>query len=171
MPRLKLIVLSVFILCFSSRTGFAQSQERAYALLMVNFIKGIQWPANAGQEKFVLGVWGYSPLAAELNSALQATNTGKRVEVREFESPEEITNCQMLFVPAYKSRQFATLTGKFQNTPTLFVTNKMDLAKKGSHITFVTVDGNLRYEINCKSIEQRGMKIASSIKGLGIIVE
>ncbi len=171
MSRLQLVY--PFRICFLLFIAYRIRSIAGACLCAVDgkFYKGIQWPAKQGQEKFVLGVLGYSPLAAELNSALQTAKTGKRVEVKEFESPEDVIQCDMLFVPAYKARQFATLAEKFQNTPTLFVTNKIDLAKKGSHINFITVDGKLRYEINCKSIEQRGLKIGSSIKGLGIIVE
>jgi hypothetical protein len=164
------ILLTVFFVGVFSQAG-AQSQEKAYAVLMLNFIKGIQWPGNEGTDKFVLGVLEYPPLVAELNAAIKSGKTGRRVEVIEFESAEDVGKCHMLFIPAYKAKQLAPLTAKLGTAPTLFVTNKMDLARKGSHINFVIVDGKLRYEINCKSIEKRGMKVATNIKGLGIIVE
>jgi hypothetical protein len=161
----------IAILMLLSNAVAAQSQEKAYALLMLNFIKGIQWPDHAGKEKFVLGVLEYPPLAVELTAAIKSGKAGRQIEIREFDSADEVSKCHMLFIPAYKAKQLGPLTGKMGSAPTLLVTNKFDLARKGSHINFVIVDGKLRYEINCKSIEQRGMKIASNIKGLGIIVE
>lgn len=171
MNRIKVIVFVTLVCAALSEPTFAQSQEKAYALLMMNFIKGIQWPANSANGKFVIGVLEYPPLAAELNAAIKSGKISRPVQVREFESVDDVTQCHMLFIPAYKARQLASLTGKLGTAPTLLVTNKMDLAKKGSHINFVIIEGKLRYEINCKSIEQRGMKVASNIKGLGIIVE
>src|SRR5688500_16785229 len=171
MLKEKLVVAFMAALVMLSNVAAAQSQEKAYALLMINFIKGIQWPDNAGEDKFVLGVLEYPPLAAELAAAIKSGRAGRQIEIREFESPGDVSKCHMVFIPAYKAKQLGPLTSKFGNMPTLVVTNKFDLARKGSHINFLIVDGKLRYEINCKSIEKRGMKIASNIKGLGIIVE
>src|SRR5688572_5873605 len=97
------ILLMFFFASVFSHAG-AQSQEKAYALLMLNFIKGIQWPDNEGKDKFVLGVLEYPPLAAELNAAIKSGRTGRQVEIVEFERAEDVVKCQMLFIPAYKAK-------------------------------------------------------------------
>jgi hypothetical protein len=160
------------VLMFSAAFNNPQSQEKVYTLLMLNFAKGIQWPEGQQDDKFIIGVFEYPPLAAELNKATTTVKVGnKKIEVREFTKTEEITGCHMLFVPAYKARAFDAVLNKVGATPTLIVTNKMDLAKKGSGVNFILVAGKLRYEINCKSIEKRGMKISANVKGMGIIID
>jgi hypothetical protein len=47
----------------------------------------------------------------------------------------------------------------------------MDLSKRGSGINFVLSNGKLGYEINCKAIEKRGLKVSNGIKNMGTIVE
>jgi hypothetical protein len=149
-----------------------QSQEKVYTLLMMNFAKGIQWPNASQQGNFVIGVFEYPPLAAELTNAAGSTKIGNRkIEVKEFTRAEDVSSCHILFIPAYKARAFDAILSKIGPQPTLIVTNKMDLARKGSGVNFVLKDGKLRYEINCRSIEKRGMKVSSNVKGMGIIVE
>jgi len=168
------IVLTCFV---GIITGFlpvdhAQSQEKVYTLLMLNFARGIQWPDASQNDNFVIGVFEYPPLASELNNAASTTKIGNRkIVVKEFTRADDIQDCHILFVPAYKARSLDAVLNKVGSDPTLIVTNKSDLAKKGSGVNFILVEGKLRYEINCKSIEKRGMKISANVKGMGIVVE
>jgi hypothetical protein len=164
----------VFIAGIISLTGstslYGQSQEKVYSVLMINFAKGIQWPDIPGD--FVIGVLEYPPLAEELNSSTKTIKiNSKRIQVREFAHAEEIKNCHMIFVPAYKTRQFPAVLDKLGASSTLIITNKMDLARKGSGVNFILVDGKLKYEINTRSIEKRAMKISANVKSMGIVVE
>lgn len=148
-----------------------QSQEKIYSALMINFARGIQWPAgNAGD--FVIGVLEYPPLASELMAFSNTIKINTRkIQVKEYSHADDLGQCHILFIPAYKARQIHNILNKLANKPTLIITNKTNLAKLGSGVNFVLVDGKLRYEINTKSIESRGMKISNSLKNMGIIVE
>src|SRR5688500_5893752 len=105
----------------------AQSQEKVYSALMLNFARGIQWPGGTDNGNFVIGVLEYPPLAAELGASTGTIRIGsKKVSVREFSHADEIGKCQMLFIPAYKARQLEAVLAKLGNDPTLIITNKMD---------------------------------------------
>lgn len=150
----------------------AQSQERNYSTLILNFSKGIEWPGSKQDDKFVIGVYEYQPLVAELENMVASFKAGnKKITVRALTAADESVSCNVLFVPAYKAKALPALLDKIGNTATLIITNKTDMAKKGSGVNFVLVNGRLQYEINCRSIERRGMKIPANIKGMGIIVE
>jgi hypothetical protein len=164
-----LAAMLLFVSCFFAK---AQSQEKMYSTVMLNFAKGIEWPQNKDSESFVIGVYEYPPLATELRSLGGALKAGsKKIEVRDLTGPEQASLCNILFVPAYKVKLLPSILKTVGDAPTLIITNKFDMAKKGSGVNFLLVNGKLQYEINCKSIEGRGMKIPASIKGLGIIVE
>lgn len=159
------------LLCSQTNSCLGQSQEKAYAIFMLNFARNIQWPVTS-YETFTIGVVGYPPLVAELKQVFTSTKLGSRkVEIREYTNAEEIDKCQMLFVPAFKARAFESILTKVENHSTLILTNKPDMARKGAGVNFVFVEGKLKYEINCTTIEKRGMKIPSNIKGQGILVD
>lgn len=150
----------------------AQSQEKIYALHIMSFAKGLQWPNHHDNTNFIIGVFEYPPLIAELRNSARSIKIGnKNIEIREVSSPSEIKDFQIIFLPAYKAKSFPTILTKLADSPTLIVTNKMDLAKHGSGINFILEDGKVKYEINCNSILKRGIKIPTNIKAMGLIVE
>jgi hypothetical protein len=59
---------------------------------------------------------------------------------------------------------------KLGSKSTLIVTEKEGLAKKGSGINFITVDGKLRYELNDAELDRRNIKLSGKIKSLGIAI-
>ena len=167
----KMRFFGVLALLLLSANANGQSQEKNYATLILNFSRGMVWPANAGREKFVIGIMEYPPLVAELQTACQTMKIGNRkIEVKELTSVDGAGDCQILFIPAYKAKTLITVLDRLGSNPTLIVTNKFDLARKGSGVNFVLVDGRLQYEINARSIEARGLKISASIKAMGIEV-
>jgi hypothetical protein len=161
------------VLFFSSfiLTCRAQSQEKNYSTLIVNFARTIQWPAYSSKNSFIIGVMDYGPLEDELRSmASTAKVSGRSIEVMKIISLTEVHQCQIVFLPAFKGKILSQLLKEIKDRPTLVITNKMDSAKKGSGINFLLVNGKLQYEINSKSIEARGLKVPASIKSLGIEV-
>jgi hypothetical protein len=166
------VIVAMLLICFLYPIASAsQSQEKIYSHLILNLSRGIVWPNSVDAEKFVIGVLEYAPLASELSAAATTIKIGSRkVEVRELLNVDDVVGCNVLFIPAYKAKALTGALTKLGSKPTLIITNKLDLAKKGSGVNFLLVDGKLKYEINCKSIEERGMKISASIKGMGIVV-
>ena len=166
-----LLILVLSLLTLQSMSVAAQSQEKIYSIFILNFVKGIQWP-DATPKKFVIGVLAYPPLAAELMQTFSSSRIKNHtIEIREYSSIEEIEGCQIIFVPSFKTRSFEKLLSKVGTKPVLIVSNKMDMAKKGAGANFILVEGKPTYEINCKAIERRGMKISTVVKGGGILVE
>lgn len=139
---------------------------------MLNFAKQIQWPDHASTSNFVIGVYEYPPLVSELSAFTSSTKVGmKKIEIREVGASEEVGDCHILFVPAYKTKRFNEILTVARNKSMLLVCNKVGYANKGAGINFVIVDGKLRYEINSKAIEDRGLKVSSNLKALGIAVK
>ena len=168
---MKLTNLLATLLFLCPALLFAQSQEKVYSALILNVAKGIQWPQGYADSELVIGVVEYTPLEEELKTLANAIKlSGKTIKVKSVSSPLELKDCDVLFLPAFKAKGLPKYLSSASNTPILIITNKMDLAKQGSGVNFILVDGKLKYEINCKSIEARGMKISSAIKGMGIVV-
>jgi hypothetical protein len=168
---MKTATLAIFFLIAIPSTISAQSQEKVYSALILNVAKGIQWPKGYADTELIIGVVEYGPLEDELKTLASSIKlSGKTVKVKHVAGPDDLKDCDVLFVPAFKAKVLPKYLSYASNTPILIITNKVDLAKQGSGVNFILVDGKMKYEINCKSIEARGMKISSSIKGMGIVV-
>jgi hypothetical protein len=148
---------------------FGQSQEKIYSLFILNFAKGISWPSDNSAE-FVIDVLGYPPLAGELSElTTTARINGKRLVVREISDITEIRG-QILFLPSYKSKVLSSLVKQTEKSSVLIVSNTPGTAKQGGSISFVLSGGKLTYEINVAAIEKRGLKVGTSVRSAGLVV-
>ena len=169
---MKMKVILIGFILLSTLPGASQSQEKIYAVMMLNFAKGMQWPAIYSKGDVVIGVFGYPPLVAELQSTISKVRVNNRVvRVKEYSSIDEIESVHILFVPAFKARSFESIVNKLAHSPTLLITNKPGYARKGAGVNFLLLNGTVKYELNARSIENRGIRISSNVKGLGIVVE
>lgn len=145
---------------------------KAYTLFVYNFMKYIEWPENQSKGDFVLGVYGDSPILKEL-SILSSTKKlkGRNIVVKIINKPDEAAMCQLLYIPSSKSSALKQLKETLNGKPILLVGEREGLAKKGTALSFCTLeDDALKFDINKKEIEQRQLKISSSLIQLGIVV-
>jgi hypothetical protein len=165
----KLLLLIVFIiLCM--HLSHAQS-EKFKALFMYNFTKYIVWPSSARQGDFIIAVLGNSPMTKELEIIAGKQKVGSQnILVKTFNSIDVIDNCNILFVPAAKSSSIAQIIEKVSGKSVLIVTDKEGLASQGACINYVKDGDRIKYELNKKNIEKRGLIVNSSLVTLGILV-
>lgn len=167
----RLCVALIFVgLAFSGALAVSDVSEKVLSVFLYNFAINGQWP-DAGAE-FTIGVLDQPALASELEAVSAEKTVGtQKIKVMKFSNASKVQNCNILFIPASSSNSLNAISDKLSNSPTLIVTEKNGLAKSGSGINFVVVDGKLRFEVNTASIEKRGIKLTNKIKSLGIAVD
>jgi hypothetical protein len=165
----KLLLLLGFYM-LGMQVCHAQS-EKFKALFMYNFTKYIEWPATTRQGDFVIAVLGNSPMTKELEIIAGKQKVGSQnILVKTFNSVDEIDFCHILFVPASKSSSIAQIIEKINGKSILIITDKTGLASQGSCINYVNDGDRIKYELNRKNIEKRGMVVNSALVTLGIAV-
>ena len=70
------------------------------------------------------------------------------MDVKKFSSFSELSHCNVLFISSKFCNQIQEIQQAIVGTPTLIVTDKTGMAKKGAAINFVEVDGKIRFELN-----------------------
>ncbi|MCC5919341.1 MAG: YfiR family protein [Cyclobacteriaceae bacterium] len=162
----------LFIIAFSFQAKIAQAQDYKYhALFMYNFTKYIQWPANYQSGEFVIAVLGNSPIEPDLNRLANNKMVGsQKITVVTYNDVSEIKKCHMIFIPSNQSRSLDNVTAALQNTPTLIITEKPGLAKRGSGINFILKDGKWKLELNRENLASRNLKVSSELLKMTIEV-
>jgi hypothetical protein len=168
--RRLVVALTLVTLAFTGALAVSEVSEKVISVFIYNFAINGQWPDS--ESEFTIGVLEQPALAREL-SAVSAEKTvgSQKIKVVQFSNSSKVQNCNILFIPAAKSNSLSDISGKLSGSPTLIVTEKHGLAKSGSGINFVIVDGKLRFEVNNSAIEKRGIKLSNKIKSLGIAVD
>jgi hypothetical protein len=163
----------LFVLCFiifEMHSVYAQS-EKFKALFMYNFTKYIEWPASERQGDFIIAILGASPMSKELEIIAGKQKVGSQsILVKTFNSVDDISNCNILYIPASKSTSLAQVIEKLSGKSVLVVTDKEGLAAQGSCINYIKDGDRIKYELNKKNIEKRGMVVNSALVTLGIAV-
>ncbi len=142
-----------------------------YQIFIYNFAKYIQWPTDKQSGDFVIGVLGDSPITENLNKMAALKKVGAQtIKIVIFQSVNEINSCHMLFVPLEKSSSIAAVKSRLADNSTLIITEKDGMAKQGSNINFIVVDGKLRFELNREETEKSNLKISSDLIKLAILI-
>lgn len=171
MKKIKWLLLSILIPLLSPQQSRAQNSDyRIHSVFLYNFTKYFNWKED-NSHAFVIAILGNSIIKSELEKRfIGKTVNNKQVQVREFKSVEDISDCHILFLPALQSHKIDAVLTKIQGKSTLLVTDMEGLGKKGSSINFIEVDGKLRFELNKAALQSSGIRASSEIERLSIII-
>lgn len=152
--------------------AIAQNREEEATLkaaFVYNFTKYIDWFSD--ENNFIIGVIGTSPVYDALQEiAKTKTVKGKRILVRLFNKPEEITTCNILFISANVPYSLSSILDK-TNKGTLTISEENGFAEQGTAFNFIVVRDKLKFEANVKSINAAGLKASSQLLKLAKIVD
>lgn len=166
---MKKVYCCICLLAFFCISAFSslQAQQLDYkyhTVFMYNFTKYIKWPDASIGNEFVIGVLGKSDIVEPLEKMAESKSVnGKNIVVKTFKTIEEISGCQMLFVPESKSNQLSALRQKLAKQPVLIISEKSGLARQGSIINFVINDGRWQFELNQAAADLHMLKVSSEL--------
>ncbi len=160
----------VGILCLVYFTsGSVQAQQYKYhTILIYNFSRYIEWPANNANADFTVSVLGEGEAYREMVdiSTKKKTIKGQNFVVRKCKDASEAKNSSIVFITKgvrIKPEDIQAL----QANGTLVITELEDIQSKGSHINFIaTKESKLGFELNQKAATDSGFKVAGALAGL-----
>jgi len=161
------------LIIMAGSAGFAQDRpiHEVYSMMVFNFVKYVQWPANDNSKEFVIGVVGNNDIYNTLSTWYGGKAKGtKTFVIKKFSNAAEVTDCQVVFIDHSKSGEFDAVNNKVKGKGTLVVTDRSGLGSKGSCINFKTVDEKLRFELNQHAIEASNLKVAGALTSMAILI-
>ncbi|HLP51388.1 MAG TPA: YfiR family protein [Chitinophagales bacterium] len=164
--------LLLFFVQGTSMSPIAESNEEynLKAAFVYRFTNYIDWETHLGNEDFVIGIVGASPISQPLYAiAKSQTVKGHKIIIRTFNTPADIGRCHLLFIPQRTGFSLSEIMGRVPKGM-LTVSEKPGYAAQGTNINFVVVDDKLKFEINTKSLYTSGLTASSQILKLAIIV-
>lgn len=168
--KLGISLLLLFLLATSLRPAESTEEYSLKAAFVFRFTNYIDWEQHLGNEDFVIGVCGTSPIYNPLvGIARSQTVKGRKIVVRVYETPADIGRCHLLFIPQQAAFALPEILNKVSKG-TLTVSEKHGYALQGTSINFVVVDDKLKFEINTKALYSSGLSASSQLLKLAIIV-
>jgi YfiR/HmsC-like len=151
--------------------GQSQSEANLKAVFIYNFTRYIEWENLDNDRRFIIGILGQSTVDKPLREiARSGFVNNKRIELKYFSSPEDISYCHILFIPRNSSYDLPTILDKVDKG-VLTISEAPGSAKMGTAINFVVLNEKLKFEMNKRSIYLAGLKASSQLLKLALIVD
>jgi len=142
-----------------------------YQIFMYNFTRYIQWPSEAQDGDFIIGVYGNCEIIENLQKMASEKMVDSRpIKIEVYNSVNEIKPCHMLFLPEEKSDKFNDIKEKIAGTYTLLITEKVGLGKKGSGINFILAGSKLRFELNQEVTSSANLRVSTELVKMAILI-
>jgi len=171
MKTVKAVFVALVMLASSSVFAQERPMHEVYSMMVFNFVKYVQWPANDDSKEFVIGVMGNNEIFNTLSAWYAGKPKGNKTYViKKFNSASEMTDCQVVFIDRSKSNEFDAVNNKVKGKGTLVVTDRNGLGTKGSCINFKKVDEKLKFELNQHAIEASNLKVSSALTNMAILI-
>ena len=133
------------------------------AALLLNFARFIEWPESAfagPRAPIEICVFAPSPFGDVLDRTLHSETVGERsLSAREVSSAPESGGCHVLFIPAGAETRAGGLLKSGPHTVT--VGESPRFAQMGGAVTFVLEGGRVRFHVNLRPVEERGVRISA----------
>jgi hypothetical protein len=165
--RIALTAVMGFILL-----GIAAAQEmeqNVKAAYLYNFTKYVTWPAGcfeSNESPIVIGIVGTDSLGGALDSAVSGkTVDGRRLVVKHYRWNQDLSTCEVLFVPAGEMGN-AALLERIKRKPVLTVGESPGFARRNGIVNFVIEANRVRFEINASAARDSGITVSSKLLSL-----
>ena len=149
------------ILPLQAQTGIPKAQ----AMFIYNFSRLVEWPVSYKSGPFIIGVFGGSTVADELEVYAMGKKVGtQEIQIKRFKTLQEIAVCHILFVPFARTKQMVEIQSAMQGKNTLLITEKNGALNEGSAINFVILADKIKFELQTENITKYGLKYSSKLQ-------
>jgi hypothetical protein len=168
MTLIRQFIVLLLLLTSAAIAAAAEGEYQVKAAMLYNFAKFVDWPLDSfgseGRTTFCIA--GKSPLSGIILQMQGKQAKGRTVAIRQIANPEEVTDCQILFIPHSENARIAAYLQQAARHSTLTVSDQERFATIGGMIGFYEDDSRVRFEINQENALKRHIQISSHLLGL-----
>ncbi len=174
---LKKILLIIVLLLHFNLIGEKrdyESQDTDYSvqsMFLYNFAGMVNWPSEYQSGEFVIAVYGSSPMFEEIQEMAERRTVGGRpIEAKTFNGVNEISRCNIIYVPSGQSRNLSDIVAhlKANNINALVVSNSRRAIRDGAVINFTIQQGRQRFQVSEENAQAMNLGLSGEIIRLGI---
>lgn len=157
---------ALFLLALPAAPGQAQlsTEFQLKAAFLVNFLKYIEWPSASGSATICL--FGRDTLGSYLAGYEGRSVGGRELRIRRISGPDQVADCQILFVPDTEEARFGAILRWFEHQPVLTVSDAEVFTGLGGGIALVRTEGHLQFDVNTGALNRAGLKPSSQLMRL-----
>lgn len=142
-------------------------ENQVKGAFLAKFALFVEWPKSAFasmNSPLTIGIIGEDPFGPQYEALLRKElANGRPFKVGRFQNPDEIKDCQILFVSSSESERLSDILKAVAGRPILVVGDQERFAHRGGMVNFVKDGGKLRFEVNTVAVESSGLKMSAKL--------
>jgi len=160
--RVAVGVAVTLLLCLLN-AGHAETLSGEYSLkaaFIYNFAKYVEWPESVfrGKREFCIGTLGRSQIDRELVALGGKKVQGRSIVFRQFNSPEDVSQCQVLFISRSEMPRLELILDNLKDVPVLTVADRDDFCRNGGMLSLVVENGKIAFDVNIRETLRARLK-------------
>ena len=145
------------------------------AAYIFSFTKFINWPKTTftlSNPPFVVGIYGDDPFGLILDKIFEGkTIKGRKLVIEHYYKPEEINNCNVLFISKINKSELTNVINVVQEKSILTIgDNIQKFCELGGMINFTKQYAKHRFEVNNNAANRAALTISSKLLSLANII-
>ena len=151
-------IATLFLLILPAGLGYTQvnSESQLKAAFLVNFLKYVEWPAPRTTTNLCL--FGRDSLGPYLAAYEGKHIGGRELRIRKVSSPEQIADCQQLFISETEEARFAVVMRWVDKQAILTISDAEAFTREGGAIALVRSEGRLQFDVNADALARAGLR-------------
>ncbi len=162
--------LLIVVFLFTGSLSKAQNNlATSQAIYVYNFLRYIKWPDNSIGDKFVITVYGNSPIYSELVNFTRTRKFGaKPIVINRTNNPDEIKGSHVVFVSSEKTNSIASIKQEIGKSPLLIIGEMEGSKDMGATIELLLLNNRLNFRIDEISAQQQQLIVSKELLKLSI---
>lgn len=164
-----LVPVALLILMISPVHAQNGDYNNLKASLIFRCARYTEWPKEKMKPgtPFVIGVMGHEEIAALLtDTAVKTTIKERRILVKQIDTAQEIAGCHAIFIGRSEMARQKVLLNAARKGGVLSFGETETFEKDGGIITFVIVNGTVKFTLNDRNRGGAGLQVSSEMKDL-----
>ena len=157
--------------------AYAEEEQPEFVVktaFIYNFLKFTQWPNGTfakPDSPTVVCTIGTDPYGGALNVLTSKHIDSHPITLERSVPANALGKCNAIIVSGQSSSQAQAAIEPFKTHPVLTIGDSPDFASAGGIIGLVTVDQQVRFQINIGAIHRSGLSISSQLLKIAILVD
>jgi hypothetical protein len=153
------------------RAQTSMSEYQVKALFLLNFIKYVDWPADASGP-IIIGILGQDNFNDSLTNAVDGKSiNGRAITIKHLSVDDSPSGCTILFISNSENSQLSTILGKVGSLPILTVGESESFLENGGIINFILKEGKIHLAVNLKAAQKANLQISSKLLSVADVVK
>ncbi len=169
---MKKIIFFTSVLFFFQTVQIAKAapMNPNYSTYIYNFVKYMSWPTHYQNGDFVIAVLGYTAHIKDFHHLVNTKKVGhQNIVLKIFSEPEDFGKCHVLFIPEKQSENIEKCIKLLGSRPTIIITEKAGMAKRGSCINFFSDGNKIQFELNRTTALNIGVQMRNDLVKLAAV--